>query len=104
KLYLISLCFLFAIRLASAQDNTKTISVSYQQANIGQVVKDLESKTGYHFYYNPPQFDSLKVTMQLNDKTLEVVLSTAFKGTVFTFTIKDQYVFLTKGRQVAANL
>ena len=104
RIYLLTLCLTLAFRLASAQDNTKTISVNFQKADIGQVVSDLEAKTGYHFYYNPPQFDSLKVTLQATDKTLSAVLSLAFHGTDFNFTIKDQYVFLTKGRQVAANL
>jgi hypothetical protein len=102
KLYLLSLCLTLVFKLASAQD--KTISVNYQQAKIDQVVQDLESKTGYHFYYNPKQFDSLKVTLQATDKTLPVILNQAFHGTTFTFTIEDQNVFLTKGRQVAANL
>ncbi len=104
KIYFLSFCFALLFKLALAQDNGKTISVSYQQAGIVQVVSDLESKTGYHFYYNPPQFDSLKVTLQATDRTLAAVLNMAFKGTDFNFTIKDQFVFLSKGRQIAANL
>jgi len=104
RIYLLTLCLTLAFGFASAQDNSKTISVNFQKANIGQIVSDLEAKTGYHFYYNPPQFDSLKVTLQATDKTLSAVLTLAFHGTDFTFTIKEQYVFLTKGRQVAASL
>ena len=104
KIYFLSFCFALLFKLASAQDNGKTISVSYQQAGIVQVVSDLESKTGYHFFFNPPQFDSLKVTLQVTDGTLAAVLNMAFKGTDFNFTIKDQFVFLIKGRQIAANL
>ena len=104
KIYFLSFCFALLFKLASAQDNGKTISVSYQQAGIVQVVSDLESKTGYHFFYNPAQFDSLKVTMQATDRTLAAVLNLACKGTDFNFTIKDQFVFLIKGRQIAANL
>ena len=105
KVYFLSLCFALIFKLATAQDvNKKTISVNFQQANIEQVVKDLESKTGYHFYYNPPQFDSLKVTVEASGKTLEAVLNMAFEKTDFHYTIRDQFVFLTKGRQVSATL
>ncbi len=104
KIYFLSFCFALLFKLASAQDNGKTIGVSYQQAGIVQVVSDLESKTGYHFFYNPAQFDSLKVTLQATDRTLAAVLNLAFKGTDFNFTIKDKFVFLIKGRQIAANL
>lgn len=105
KVYFLSLCFALIFKLATAQDvNKKTISVNFQQANIEQVVKDLESKTGYHFYYNPPQFDSLKVTVEASGKTLEAILNMAFEKTDFHYTIRDQFVFLTKGRQVSATL
>jgi hypothetical protein len=92
-------------QLAAAQDvNKKTISVNFQQATIEQFVTDLEAKTGYHFYYTPAQFDSLKVTLQLNDKPLEVVLNTAFQKTAYHYSIIEQNVFLSKGRQVSTSL
>ena len=71
KIYFLGFCFAIFFNLASAQDvSKKTISVNFQQATIDQFVSDLEAKTGYHFYYSPPQFDSLKVAIQANDKTL----------------------------------
>lgn len=101
KIYFLSCCFLLLLRAASAQDTgKKTISVNFQQATIEQFVSDLESKTGYHFYYAPAQFDSLKVTLQVTDKTLGNVLDMAFHNTVYHYSITDQMVFLTKGRQV----
>src|SRR6202008_3710146 len=105
KIFLLGFCFAILFKLASAQDvSKKTISVNFQQAPIAQFVSDLEAKTGYHFYYTPAQFDSLKVTLQLNDQPLEVVLNAAFQKTDFHFSIIDQNVFLTKGRQVSTSL
>ncbi len=105
KIYLLSFCFLFFLKLASAQDgNKKIISVNFQQAKIEQFVSELESKTGYHFYYNPTQFDSLKVTVQATEKPLETVLNMAFTNTDFHYTITQQQVFLTKGRRVIPEL
>ncbi|MGZ3943749.1 MAG: TonB-dependent receptor [Mucilaginibacter sp.] len=105
KIFLLGFCFTILFKLASAQDvSKKTISVNFQQAPIAQVVSDLETKTGYHFYYTPAQFDSLKVTLQLNDQPLEVVLNSAFQKTDFHFSIIDQNVFLTKSRQVSTSL
>lgn len=105
KLFLLGFCFAIFFNLASAQDvSKKTISVNFQQTPMAQFVSDLETKTGYHFYYTPAQFDSLKVTLQLNDQPLEVVLNAAFQKTDFHFSIIDQNVFLTKGRQVSTSL
>ncbi len=106
KIYFLCFCFLMIFKLTSAQEgNKKLISVNFQQAKIEQFVSELESKTGYHFYYNPPQFDSLKVTLQVTDKPLESVLDLAFHNTGFHYTITaQQQVFLTKGREVKTEL
>jgi len=64
KSYL-TIIFICIIKLLAAQGNTeKNISVNFQQAPISEFVTDLELKSGYHFYYDPAQFDSLKITMQ----------------------------------------
>ena len=91
KAYLIVLSLLFFLQSVLAQqDNVKLISVDYQQAKIDQVVNDLESKTSYHFYYDPAKFDSLRVTVQATDKTLRAVLDLVFKNTSFHYAITAQ--------------
>jgi len=95
---------LFIFRLASAQQSNKLISVNFQQATIAQFVNELESKSSYHFYYDPVQFDSLRVTVQANEKPLETILDMAFKNTDFHYAITQQQIFLTKGRQIKTEL
>jgi hypothetical protein len=105
KIYFLSFCLLAFFKLAQAQDGEKKlISVDFQQAKIEQVASDLESKTGYHFYYNQAQFDSLKVTLQATDKPLATILYSIFNKTDFHFAISDQKVFLTKGREIRTEL
>ncbi len=70
-LYLFTLLFsLSKVSLAQGIDGPQ-VSVNFQQANIETVVSDLESKTGYHFYYDAVVFDSLRVTLQLNQQPLK---------------------------------
>ena len=95
---------MFIFRLASAQQSNKLISVNFQQATIAQFVNELESKSSYHFYYDPVQFDSLRVTVQANEKPLETILDMAFKNTDFHYAITQQQIFLTKGRQIKTEL
>ena len=106
KTYLLSFCFLFFLQIASAQQsNIKLISVNFRQATSAQFVNDLESKSSYHFYYDPVSFDSLKVTLQVNDKSVEAILDMAFKNTDYHYAItQQQQVFLTKGRQIKTEL
>ncbi|MDP9077288.1 MAG: TonB-dependent receptor [Bacteroidota bacterium] len=106
RIYLAIFCFLGFLEAVSAQQNkTKLFSVNFQQATISQFVNELESKSSYHFYYDPALFDSLRVTLQVTDKPLGEVLDLAFKKTAFTYVIsKQQQVFLTKGRQIKTEL
>jgi outer membrane receptor protein involved in Fe transport len=106
KLYLLLFFFLVILKSSFAQQGEeKTISVNFQQAKIEQFVRDLESKTGYHFYYDPMQFDSVKFTLQATDKSLKNVLDIAFQNTAFRYAItKQQQVFLTRGRVIVPEL
>jgi hypothetical protein len=106
KLYLLVICLL-AVKMLSAQNiSGKIISVNYQQVNVDQFVNDLEAKTGYHFYYDPAQFDSLKVTMQLTDRPLEYILDMAFSNSHYHYAIVPEQleVFLTKGKEITTQL
>ena len=105
KIYFLSLCLLAFFKLAHAQDTAeKLISVDFHAAKIQQFVEDLHAKTGYHFYYEQSQFDSLKVTVQATNRTLSAILLMVFDKTDYHFAIVDQNVFLTKGREMRPNL
>jgi len=59
-----TIVFICIVKLLSAQNTTeKTFNVNFQEATISEFVNELEAKSGYHFYYDPAQFDSLKITI-----------------------------------------
>lgn len=104
EIYLSLLYLLFSCTLLMAQ-STKPISVDFKQATIDEVAADLQTKTGFHFYYDVAQFDSLRVTLQLTDKLLATVLTQAFANTNFHFAISNVHdVFLTRERQLQPQL
>jgi len=79
----------------------KSIDVDFKQAGIIQVTDDLKSKTGYRFYYDPAQFDSLKVTYKAIQKPLNVILAGIFENSAYHFVITDQQeVILTRNWQI----
>ncbi|CAM3699071.1 TonB-dependent receptor [Mucilaginibacter galii] len=87
------------------QQGAKLIDVNLQQATITQFVSELEIKTGYYFYYEANKFDSLRVTVQLNQVTLKTVLDAAFKNTPYNYAITaQQQVLLTKGLTIQTQL
>jgi hypothetical protein len=106
KLYLLFYCLLGLSTFAMAQQaGPKLIDVNFQQATITQFVSELETKTGYYFYYEADKFDSLRVTIQLNQSTLKAVLDAAFKNTSYNYAItSQQQVLLTKGLTIQTQL
>ena len=85
------LLLLFPARALFAQSDSLLINVSYQQAPIKEVVNDLETKTGYHFYYDPAVMDSLKVSLTANQKTLPYILEHALTKGVYFFAISKKH-------------
>ena len=105
KICLLGLCIFAFFKMVNAQDKEeKLISVDFHSTGIQQFTDDLQSKTGYHFYYERAQFDSLKVTLQVTNRTLSAILYMVFDKTEYHFSIFDQNVFLTKGREMRPNL
>jgi hypothetical protein len=102
--YLSFLCVIFYGQAFSQSAREKTIDVNYQQATIGQIVSDIESKTSYHFYYNPADVDSLRITLQATQKPVSYVLEQALKGTRRYYAISGQEIFITKGREIKTEL
>lgn len=84
---------------ASAQDNKiPLISGNFQGLTIGAFVRDIESSTPLHFYYDSTRFDSLVVNLSVDKQPLNIVLDQLFSGTAFHYAMDEQgHVFLTKG-------
>ncbi|MDB5026271.1 MAG: TonB-dependent receptor, partial [Mucilaginibacter sp.] len=88
-----------------AQQGSKSLDVDFRQAGILQIINDLKIKTGYHFYYDPALFDSLRVTLTINQKSLDIILDKTFENTPYHYAITDQQeVILTKGLRISTNL
>ncbi|HVS93171.1 MAG TPA: TonB-dependent receptor [Mucilaginibacter sp.] len=88
-----------------AQQTSGLIDVDYKQAGISEVTGDLSAKTGYRFYYDPAQFDSLKVTLTLKQSPLNIVLDKIFLNTKYHYFISaDREVILTRNWQISADL
>ncbi len=106
KFYILNVCCLLFFQVVKAQQvNNKLLSVNTQKATIAQFINDIESNSNYHFYYDPLQLDSLRITLQVSDKPLETILDLAFSNTDFHYAITSQMqVFVTKGRQIKTEL
>ncbi|WP_295673026.1 TonB-dependent receptor [uncultured Mucilaginibacter sp.] len=106
KIYL-AFCLLVSITsgLYAQQAVGRLIDVDFKQAGIKNIVTVLKTKTGFNFYYDPAQFDSLKVTIIITQKTLSKVLDEVFEGSRCHYVItEDQDVILTRNWQINTDL
>jgi hypothetical protein len=101
---LVTLISLVGFSKLSAQDK-KLISGDFQDMNFDQFVQAIESKSGYHFYYNSAQFDSFRVNLSVTNKTLNAILDEAFLRTDFHYSIDQQNnVFVIRRFKIETNL
>jgi hypothetical protein len=105
-------CLLLFIFLGSfspelkAQKNAQNlITVTLHDAPIQELVEEIESQTGYFFYYDISLFDSLKFNFSANREPLSAVLNLAFANTKYNYAIgPHDEVFLTKEALIQTNL
>src|SRR5438477_975124 len=106
---LFSLCFAFLLAgfsTSAQQNNIPQVSVELKDVTIDTFVTELESQTGYHFYYDPAQFDSLRISISVTRVSLQRILELVFANSAYRFAIPEQqsYVLLTKGAVITTTL
>ena len=90
----------------SAQEKTDTlVTGDFKEMKIEQFVRELETQTGFHFYYITNQFDSVQINLAVREQPLRKVLELAFANTSFHFSIDQRKnVFLIKDKTITPEL
>ena len=97
----LSLLILITILLLSTSQNIfcqekRNISGSFQGYTFTRLVEQLEPSTGYTFYFDPAETDSLLINIQVTNVSLRQLLDQVFKGTRLHYAIDDKgRVFVT---------
>ena len=99
-------CFSTSLSAKAQQTTAKKVSVELKDVTIENFVTELENQTGFHFYYDPVQFDSLRVSLSVTNVSLQRVLELVFANSDYHFAIpeKESYVLLTKGTTIKTSL
>ena len=87
--FLFSAFILFSFRLY-AQDSLR-VSVNFQNSSFSELVRHLESTTPAHFFYDPRQTDSIKVSISANQMLLRELLEKILNNTNLNFAIAPGY-------------
>ncbi|MFA6946472.1 MAG: TonB-dependent receptor [Pedobacter sp.] len=105
KTSILFICLLITVWHVAAQVKPVPISVDFKDVSIQDFVKEIETKSNYHFYYNPAEFDSVRVTLSAKNESVSSILRSAFRNTNFNYTVDpNNNVFLSKGVEILASL
>ncbi|RYE30809.1 MAG: TonB-dependent receptor, partial [Sphingobacteriaceae bacterium] len=105
KCYLVIFLLVLCFNVSWAQQPVESISINLKTAKLEQFVSELEQKSSYHFFYNPIETDSLRITLSVLEKPLPVILEQAFRNTDFHFAITTEHqVFITKNSIIQTSL
>ena len=104
--FLLAVLFSLFYTGLSAQEKTDTlVTGDFKEIKIEQFVRELETQTGFHFYYISNQFDSLQINLSVKEQPLKKVLELAFVNTSFHFSIDQRKnVFLIKDKTITPDL
>lgn len=102
---ILSCCFLLLLCASALGQQRELITGDFNGVSFEQFVSDVESKTGFHFYYQPRATDSLRITLSAQGKMLSAVLDQLFADTELHHAIDDQgNVFITTDREIMTDL
>ncbi len=100
RIILLGCCLLIMVSLTKGQDKKK-INADFDNFPFPAFVERVEALTGVHFYFNPSELDSLKITIKENSISLQDLLSKVFANTSFNYSIdRSDNVFVFNKRSV----
>lgn len=97
---------IFVSRISTAQDMPgKKVTMHLDSARFTDFVRQVESQTGYYFYYDASRFDSLTLDLDVKDLTVREVLDQVFRGSEFEYAIDSQQrIYITQVQRIITQL
>ncbi|MBZ5859353.1 TonB-dependent receptor [Flavihumibacter profundi] len=95
----IFLGILFCLKSFGQSDTSFPVTAEFKNIPAREFISQLEKQTGFHFYFDTAQLDSVIINITANHQPLRKVLDQAFAGTDLKYAIDDQgHIFITKGQ------
>lgn len=107
KAFLMFLCGVTFIQQTAGQEESPAqITASFSGTGFEEFVEVAESQTGYRFYFNPAETDSMFITGSFSQEFLSSVLEKALinSGLEFSTDINTRSVFITKEKKIITEL
>ncbi|MGI8637224.1 MAG: carboxypeptidase-like regulatory domain-containing protein, partial [Segetibacter sp.] len=97
--------FMFAICLhANAKGFSQKLTISHRNVSLQTVFKDISEQTGYTFIYTEKLLQKgKKISIVINNASIEQVLKECFKGQALTYSIVDKYIIVKEKEEGSEN-
>ncbi|HVS95137.1 MAG TPA: TonB-dependent receptor [Puia sp.] len=96
-------CLLLAGQLHAQQP--KKVTGNFEGYSFSRLVSRLEAVTGYRFFYDPAEVDSLAIDLTVNNATVPQILDQLFQNTDFHYAIDPAgRVFITRRVTILTSL
>ena len=100
---ILGVCCIIFCSPVNAQN--KNISGEFNNIKFPDFVKQTETQSAYHFYYNESDLDSFTVNVTLVNESLPEALQKIFSNTAFHFSIDaTNHIFITKNKSLQTTL
>ncbi|GEC77648.1 TonB-dependent receptor [Flavobacterium aquatile] len=105
KIIFTLLLFLFNISIFAQQAKEKT-SLQLNNATLKNSIETLETESGYKFYFDEKWLinDTLKITKNYQEKSIDAILTDLLDETDLNYFIYDEKVILTKNTSIISDL
>jgi len=88
---------LVAFTQISAKGFSQTVTLSYRNAPLGKIFRDIQKQTGYHFLCTTEQLSSTtKVDLNAHDMPLKEVLELCFQSQPVTYAIVNKTIVVSE--------
>ncbi len=86
---------------ASIYAQTTRLSVNLSQVSIKDVIRFVEQKSEYVFFYSGDVYSELEqnVTVNAKSKTIDEILTSVLKNTDLTYTLNDRQVIINHQKE-----
>lgn len=78
------------------------ITLDEKDASIGQVFRKIRQQSGYDFLYNRELLEGVKVTLKIQDASIDQVLDLSLKGLGLSYKIDDKVIYLSRNSKPVA--
>jgi hypothetical protein len=99
------LLFVVSLNVIAQSDTSTRVTIAVERQPLTEVLKLMEERTGFRFYYDATLLDSIVLNVNLKDQPLEKALDQLLKNTTLQYAIDQQKnIFITPGKKIVTEL